>query len=570
MSCKPAFAELAEPLSALAKMPVREITVFKDGHALVLHEGTMQTDGEGNVVMDYLPTPVLGTFWPFSTDKNARLTSVVASRHKVLVPRTTLTLSTMLEGNPGAQVQVTALSGSGTNTTTVTYDATIIGVPTRTSQELEETNPPNSGEKLPEKSGLVMLKTAEGVMVLPLERIQNLAFKQSYNKKLSDEELRNVLTMKLDWQHNKPASTADVGMMYVQSGMRWIPNYKVSIDDSGKASVKLQATLVNDLTDLNDVTANLVIGVPSIAMKNETDPMALQQVVAGVLAGMDRSRSVNAFSNAIASQVLAGAGGYRDENSQVQQAAHPEVSGGEKNEDLYVFMVKHISLKKGQRMVVPVAECILPFKDVYTLDVPFSPPPELRPLSNRSSEVASLIQAPSVEHKIRLKNSSPYPLTTAPALILHKNRILAQGLMTYAAPGSSEDLAITTAVDIKVKKTDRETARIPRAFSWQGYDYARIELAGTLSLTNFTHKPVELEIKRRVLGKVMKAEHNGIPEMINVFEDPHLAEYPRWWGWFSWPDWWHHVNGIGSIDWKLTLAPSESVNLGYTWQYYWR
>lgn len=27
------------------------------------------------------------------------------------------------------------------------------------------------------------------------------------------------------WQHNKPASTADVGMMYVQSGMRWIPNY---------------------------------------------------------------------------------------------------------------------------------------------------------------------------------------------------------------------------------------------------------------------------------------------------------------------------------------------------------
>src|ERR1043166_5157587 len=79
------MADPASPLSALAKMPVKEITVFKDGHAFVLHEGKMPTDARGDVQMDYLPTPVIGTFWPYSSDKNIKLTAVTASPRKVLV-----------------------------------------------------------------------------------------------------------------------------------------------------------------------------------------------------------------------------------------------------------------------------------------------------------------------------------------------------------------------------------------------------------------------------------------------------------------------------------------------------
>ena len=66
-------AERAAPLSALANMPVKEITVFKDGHAFVLHTGKMPTDEHGNVLMDYLKTSVIGTFWPYSADKHARV-----------------------------------------------------------------------------------------------------------------------------------------------------------------------------------------------------------------------------------------------------------------------------------------------------------------------------------------------------------------------------------------------------------------------------------------------------------------------------------------------------------------
>ena len=46
----------AVALSKVATMPVKEVTVFKDGHAFVLHEGRMTTDASGNVVLDNLPT----------------------------------------------------------------------------------------------------------------------------------------------------------------------------------------------------------------------------------------------------------------------------------------------------------------------------------------------------------------------------------------------------------------------------------------------------------------------------------------------------------------------------------
>src|SRR5687768_815409 len=84
-------------LSALARMPVREITVFKDGHAWVLHEGAMPVDAGGNVTLDYLPTPVLGTFWPYTVSPNLRLQAVTASPRRTLVDRTALTLRDLLE-----------------------------------------------------------------------------------------------------------------------------------------------------------------------------------------------------------------------------------------------------------------------------------------------------------------------------------------------------------------------------------------------------------------------------------------------------------------------------------------
>jgi len=342
-------AQQASDIGALSKMPVKEITVFKDGHALVVHEGRMPTDSGGNVQMDYLPTPVPATFWPYVQPGGPKLTAVVASPRRVRLARTALSLKEMLQSNPGENVQITEIGG-------------------------------------------------------------------------------------------KKYSAVIVGMLYLQKGIRWIPSYKVSIDGKGSAVISLQATIINQI-------------------------------------------------------------------------------------------------------------------------------------SNQQQDAIRAMLLPKAEHAIRFANNTGYPFSTAPALILSSGKIVSQGMMTYTAVGGNTDLRLTTTVNIKVKKTDRETLRTPNATAYGSTHLQRIDLQGDISITNYDSSTADLEITRNVLGNVEKADHEGEAQMVKLFEDdsfePRGGQPPNWWGWYSWPYWWHHFNSVGRITWKLSLQPSQQIDLKYTWNYYW-
>ena len=362
-------------------MPVKEITVFKDGHAFLLHEGAMPTDAAGNVIMDYLPAPVLGTFWPYSSNKDVKLIGVTASQRKVLVEETAITLAQLLEANTGVEAIITEKPLGKDERS---YAGTILGIPTRSPEELAATGLPNMGERLPEKGDVILLKTAEGIIkVVPVENIKDVTFKTTHKARVSNEQFRNALTLKLDWSGRKAEKTADVGLVYVQKGVRWIPSYKVTIDGAGAAAVKLQATLLNELTDLNDVTANLVIGVPTFAFKDSTDPIALQKKAAELSQYFQNDRA-QMMSNAIATQT-ARMSEYRTPSSDGPADLGPSLPESAASEDLFVFTVRHITLKKGERMVMPVAEYSVPYKDIFALDLPFAPPPEVRSNQQRTT-----------------------------------------------------------------------------------------------------------------------------------------------------------------------------------------
>jgi hypothetical protein len=573
-------ADEAAPLAALSTMRVKEVTVFKDGHALMLHEGRMPVDRSGDVLLDSLPAPVLGTFWPYSAEKGVKLTAVVAGQRRVLVERTSLSLRELLEGNVGAEVAVSEipLSATATKPDGLTYTATIVGLPTRSTKELEATAPSREGERLPQKGNIILLKTADGVRVVAIDRIQQVVFRGPYKATAANEEFRNLLRLRLDWAGRQPAAQAHMGLMYLQKGIRWIPSYKFVLDGKGGVSIQLEATLVNELADLDDVTANLVIGVPNFAFADTADPIGLGQTVAQLsqhFQGDAKSRS--ALSNAIMSQV-ADFESRLVEQAQTASARRdlgPEISGSEKNEDLFIFTLRHVTLKKGQRMVVPVTSFDLKYQDVFTVDIGFAPPAEVwRQFNNhQQTEIARLLARPKAMHKIRLTNHSKYPITTAPAMIFKGDQLLGQGMATYTPIGGRLDLPITTAVDILVKKLDKETGREHNAANWEGNVYAKVNLYGTVHVTNHRTAPARIEVTRNVLGNVAEADHDGTVAMQNVFEDDSLAPagaYPYWWAWYSWPYWWTHFNGVAKVTWTFDLDPGESIQLKYTWSYYWR
>jgi hypothetical protein len=341
--------------------------------------------------------------------------------------------------------------------------------------------------------------------------------------------------------------------------------------------VKLQATLINEMLDLDNVTLNLVIGVPHFAFKETVDPIALGQTVAQLSTHFQEgSQTAFAFSNAIRTQV-ARMGEYRAATPSAggsEAGAGQEFADGNQREDLYVFTVPGVSLKKGERMVVPVVEFEMPYQDVFTVRLPVSPPGEMLQTLNtdQQREMARLLSAPKAIHQARLTNESNYPLTTAPALLMREGQLLGQAMMTYTPVGGQVDVEVTAAVNIAVAKQDVETGRTPNAANWGGNSFDRIDLEGKIDVSNRTNKAVKLEVVRLVLGIVDSAGHDAEISQLNVRADgwDPAAQYPAWWSWYSWPHGWLHLNGTGQMRWQFEIPAGQEITLPYKWHYFGR
>lgn len=572
-----------------ARLPVKEVTVFKDGHAFVLHSGKLPVTDEGTVLLDHLPVPVLGTFWPYSADRSVRLASVTASPRQVKVDRPATTVPDLLEANPGADVRITQTDGK-------VLSGKVIGVPEPEQKADVLGSPQEPGRGFGGFGGgfptapvatadTLLLKTAEGVVALPLRLIQTVTFKGEYRKQVTETESRNLLTLKLE---RTPAEkSAEVGLFYLQKGIRWIPNYRVDIDGKGNATVELQAMLINEMVDLEDVTANLVIGVPNFFFKDTPDPISLQQTFPQLSRYFQPdSQTGFAFSNAIMSQ--GGMGGFSGaparrcgeegegdaaEGAQCQAPPPLESISVDKNEDLFVFTARHVTLKKGQTMALPIAKVGIPYRDVYAVELPLAPPQEVNRSLNveQQAELARLLRAPRAQHRIRLTNSGMYPLTTAPALVVSGDRVISQGMMTYTPVGGESDLTLTTSPDIQVARSDRELKRTPNVENVYGSSLSRIDVQGTVTLKNLRGPAVDLEVTRYVLGNVESATREGRVDRINVFEDDSFFSgelKPTWWSYYSWPNWWFYRNRVDKVSWKVHLEPGDPVELSYLWNYY--
>ena len=557
--------------SALTSMPVKELTVFKDGHAFALHEDSLPTDGVGNIVIDTLPTPVLGTFWAYSADEHAQLASVVAGQRTVRSEQPVLSIREMIEANSGAAV--TLIEHDNTQ-----YHATLVGIPRR-GEDWRGSGVPTTDAQSAAPGGpagsadFVLLRGDDGTWALPLNRIRTVLFHDEPRTDRIVEDRRNLLTLQLDWGAKAPAAEARVGMVYLQRGVRWIPNYRIDIDGEGQAQIRLQATLVNELVDLAGVTTHLVIGVPSFRFRDVIDPIALQTAVARLAPEFQQraSQFQQAFDNSIMSQVSGPPGQTEAGAGQPGWGAdaNPEFMAGSRREDLYIFTIPNVTLRQGERMVVTVAEFTLPYEDVFALDVDFAPPPEID--HSRPAHLAASARDPVVLHRIRLRNSSRYPLTTAPAIVLRDGQLLAQSMVTYTAIGSAADVDVTTAVDLRASNSDLETGRTPEAMTWGSDRYGRIDLRGVISIANLGDRSATIEITRTVLGGVDTAEQDGEIRQTNAFEDViRRQQAARWWGNYQWPHWWPRVNGVGRIAWEVTLDAGARTELAYTWHYFWR
>lgn len=536
------------------ELPVRSITAFKDGHALVIREGTHEVI-DGSILLDGLPNPLLGTFWPYATDEANDVVSATASQIPTKSKTVVSSAIALLRANTG---------------TSVSLNVVISDNEYRIGGRIEAVTGGNDNE-----SSVLLRDGAELVSVLT-RTIQGVSFPEGAEYKIDVAGATPGLRLKLK---DGNVDSAGVGLMYVQKGFRWIPQYRMTLGDDGKASYVLRATLVNDVIDIDDATVNLVVGVPTFAFAGQVDPIALGTNVHQVI---NSTRLGRQFRNSgLQSQIMSNMASSYGDSIAVEEAA-PEVTGAKRSEDLFVFTVEHVTLKKGERMSIEVSRGEVEYEHYFQVDLPVLPPAEIGNVNQQQKEiVAKLLQRPQVQHQLKIRNKNREPLTTAPTLLFTKRddgqeTLLAQSLQTYTPPGGDSRIDLGTAIEINVLFDEEETSRQAGVQSHGGRDFDRVNLKGTITVCNHRPKASKLVVRRYVPGPLDATSNEGTMKTLAPFDSDSSSAglsggniTGNWWYNYR-PNWYSALNPVSRAEWTLELAPEEIQEPTYEWHYFWR
>ncbi len=549
-----------------ADFPITDVTVFKDGHALVLSQGTAQfTDGWCST--RDVPVPVLGTFWTFTSDSTSNVDMVRAGYVDVEEEQVCLTFDDIIRANTGKEVTVIEQPASGESET---YTGKLLGILKKEPDE------ENKGAD-PELSSFLMLQNTRGVQLIKRENLRSLLISDDAPAtKRSEKKRVREISFHVKQGENPANGEQAVGFVYLQKGIRWIPSYRIDLLENDQAKLVLQGTIINELADLENVDLRLVVGVPNFQMKDHLSPLALRETGLNLGSyftepGRREDRMRYSMSNAMMSQaIMPGVGGMGGDAISFDPAVStPEMPDSGKRGDLFVYYRPDFSLKKGERAVVTLLEMTIPYTDLYTWDIPPVPPQEMWPQvrEQQQQELAQALAQAKPMHRIHLTNEGQEPWTTGPALIFKEGTPLGQDLVTYTSVGNAVDVGVTVATDLNAKREEKEVGRETVRFN--GFEYAKILLHGKLTVKNFGCESANVRVQRNIFGMATSAESDGKithSDALESFADNRSA-YP-WFTW-SWPHW-AGVNSISMITWSNDIPASEEAVFEYDWYYYLR
>lgn len=560
------------------------VIIFKDGYSLIIKKGTATSDKHGEVYTDEVPdAAVLGSFW--ATPEQGRLVSMVAGWKTAK--------DTSEKQMPCTEPLEILLANKGKTAKVELHDKTIYNgtirevlvnraeaalsagqleflelagkpkpaIATALSSRASRIRPdtPDTVHTLTSISGSnFILRTEEADVLINVSQIRTISVKDMQTtlaKTLTTSKRTKRLSFKLEGAEKKQA----ISIMYFRPGIRWIPTYRLALsdkqpNDKGQrpATIALQAELLNEAEDLDDVPVDIVVGVPNFRFRGTPSPLVLEATLRNALAEAAPDIMGNGqqqLSNAMYSQRSAEfrrtqAGGNLGEAAQVNLPGELTASG---SQDLFVYNLPKISLGKGERVAVPIFTADTTYRDIYTWNVHVAKHDNATAPSGSASASPLELSKNEVWHQILLTNNTNVPWTTGAVMIMQGNQPLAQELLTYTPPRDEVRVPVTISVDTRGSLTDKETGREVRALEWAGYNHARIDREMKLDLCN--NKPVEIEteITLRVGGKVTKATEGGA-----ITLGPYNAA--DWVQYHSHPA----VNNSSTVVWKVKLKPGDN------------
>jgi hypothetical protein len=505
----------------------KKVSVFKNGTAYFLKSGEVQTKNKKAEISE-VGKALFGTLWVFS--ENGKITSINNSTENVTEKKDIVSTFDLLNANIGKHALITFYDNKEVK-------AKIIEI----------------------KGEIVVLNTDDGAwLTVPSKEIRKLVFngeKPSLKYDVKTDRSKIILNFKKD-------GSKKVNLSYLQKGIGWLPNYLIKILNDNQVQITLNSVLINDAEDIENSEIDFIVGVPNFKYSNVYSPLTSKEDINKFLLSLNGGSSYGYYNNfdnnnsAIMTQSLSNSyssnrrRGYEQSSVSYNPNSFSGLDGAS-YEDLYFYNIKNISLKKGERGNYELFTATMPMAHIYELALPTN--------ATSSGYYVSKYNRPAnninkVWHSLKITNKTKYPWTTGTAMVVKQDKTeikpISQDMMKYTSVGGDTFIKITVATDIQVTDNDIETSRKRSALIKNSYKYDLVTVNGEINIKNYKNKSVKLELKRSILGKLIKSDYewNNHKELKNVY--------------------YSNINPTNEVSWNVDLKPNEEKKITYTYSVY--
>jgi len=524
------------PLPVLKTRP-QTIAVFKNGLGFFIREGEVRLV-DGWAVSDSIPQASLGSLWIGALDSGARLEQVVSLKEERSRERAALSIPELFKANVGKRVAFTV-----DNKLIEGKIKGVLDVSPGRGDKAEAYDERRAALPKPDGGDVVIIETSRGDVAVNKNLVNTVQFLDPPATSVSGTETLKRMKFKV-----APArDQARIGLFYLQKGISWTPAYLLNLVDDKKVRMTMQALLMNDVEDFEGTDLLFVVGYPHFIFSDILSPLtqdqSLAQFLSALAAGGRRDVSSGSLAN-IAVQRMS----EMEEGQGVGPADSISSSGGGPEgiamEDLFFYRQPGVSLKKGERALYPIFSELVDYSPIYEWTIPDTASVDSEGDPRRQDQGKTREQ---VWHSLKLKNSTAYPWTTAPALAVREGKPMAQEILDYTSKGSSVSLKLTIASDVKTSRQEVEAER-QRGVTVSGHTYDLVSVRGELRIKNNKDKPVTMDVKKSLTGEVLEVSPQGKTQ--KMAEGLGLRA----------------INPNSRITWEILLNPGQDITLSYKYK----
>jgi len=453
-------------------------TLYKNGLAWVSEEGRGKSEEEW-VEMAIHSNPVYGTL-RVSAGDDAQVVELVGDPPEF--PR----LGDLLGG-----------SGKGRMITVDWEGGAVEG-------EFLGTLLPGSGETNP----LVVLKTAAGTTYVPSNRIRKIDVEGGKGPALTGASAPRI---RVKLSGGEDGTTHQFQATYLTRSLGWSPAYQLDLSEDDTGRLAMDAVIINDALDLASTQVRFATGEASFPLMHLDSPLVSgdetpEEIMAQVMGDVRRP----AYRGAMQAQM------YNDIDAQQYQYVGPSdvAASTAQGEETFLYGPKELSLKKGERSLVPLGSGKVKARLVYYWEAP----------ANTSSRDQSGVRLAAL-----IGNAFTFPLTTGPILVTQAGRPLGQGVVKYTRPGGDALVPMSLASSVQCTAEEEESDRSASSVRVGRLRYVKVTVSGTLSVRNMKDRNVTIIIEKNLYGKVVSTTRDGKVEerLLSPF-DPNPESGIKW------------------------------------------